>query len=998
MTVTPHAIAGAGAAAAYYAQDNYYAQPQEGPSLWGGQGAEKLGLTGPVSPQAFEAVLEGRLPGDIVIGGNAEGKRSPGFELTFSPPKTVSLVALIGGDARVIAAHDRAVASTMQWVEERFATARAGKGGAQSVPTGNLLYAAFRHDLSRGLDPQLHTHVVIANATQRTDGAWRALHNGAIWRKASLIGSAYHAQLRAELEKAGYRTELTGKHGQFEISGFSRQTVMEFSGRRADILAKAGELGLSSPQAMEAVALRTRTGKDAGDAAVARVLWAEKARESVAEIHAVVAEATGRAARPRALLETVRAWGEAVLERVTRAFGPRPEPLLQGAEGVRKGADLAAAYSVAAGVRHLSEREASFGRLALVQAALDFAGSGATVRGVEARIAALEQGGVLIAGKAGTAHGQRLTTRDLLQTERALVHSVRAAVGSGQVVVAPDMARGTLLDAAAGMGITLSGEQERAALSLLSGSNAIQLVQGDAGTGKSTLFALVDQVARQAGREMLVLVPQNKLIEDLAGKGLAVRSLESVLQAHGNRGGRARVDEAARALLGGRIVVLEEASMVSSRQMAGLFALAERAGVAKLALVGDAAQIGPVEAGRAFALLQEQGAPTERLSENRRQQTDQLREAAALARAGDIAGVFTVLAEKVIESSDPARSAAEQYLALSSEDRARTAILTSGHVLREAVLDHLRESLLARGELGDIALTLRSWDSLNLTREQTREIAYWAEGMRLDIHTPQAGLTRGSYEVALVDRSHRIVELTRDGTSIAFDPADLHPSGRGASLSVPGEIEVRAGDRLLFTASDRERDVANGTQAQCVAIDGDHIALRIGDRMLDLAPGDPLGERLGHAAVLNMHRAQGLTVDQAITVMSSHDTLLNSESLHYVLQTRAREDVTLHTDDRDALREAITEHPGEVAHAHDLAPELAQANGERFDARTGELLESSGSVAHDSVAELKATLAALTIQSSQQGPAQTRELPERQIELSRGGGKGEPEIDFGMEM
>lgn len=204
--------------------------------------------------------------------------------------------------------------------------------------TGNLVYAAFRHDLSRNLDPQLHTHVVIANATQRPDGAWRAPHNVAIWRQASLIGAAYHAELR---------TELTGKHDQFEISGISRETVMEFSGRRADILAKAEALGLSSPQAMEAVALRTRTGKDAGDAAMARVLWAEKGQASGAEIHAVVGEAASRAARPR-------------------------------------GAELAAAYSVAAGVRHLAEREASFGRTALVRAALGLVGSGTTARGVEA--------------------------------------------------------------------------------------------------------------------------------------------------------------------------------------------------------------------------------------------------------------------------------------------------------------------------------------------------------------------------------------------------------------------------------------------------------------------------------------------------------------------------------------------------------------------------------------------------------------------------------------
>jgi hypothetical protein len=218
-------------------------------------------------------------------------------------------------------------------------------------------------------------------------------------------------------------------------------------------------------------------------------------------------------------------------------------------------------------------------------------------------------------------------------------------------------------------------------------------------------------------------------------------------------------------------------------------------------------------------------------------------------------------------------------------------------------------------------------------------------------------------------------------------------------LSVPGEIEVRAGDRLLFTATDHERYVNNGTQAQCVAIEGDHVSLQVGDRKLELLPGDGLRDRLGHAAVLNMHRAQGLTVDQAITVMSSQDTLLNSESLHYVLQTRAREDMTLHTDDRESLREAIAEHPGEVAHALDLAPELAPADGEHFDGRTGELLEGrKGSLFQDSVAALQASLAALTIQSDQQAASKARELPERQIELSRGIGKSEPQIDFGRGM
>lgn len=1005
MTVSPHAIAGAGAAAAYYAQDNYYTAGQEGPSHWGGAGAEKLGLKGTVSAAVFESVLEGRLPGGPTISGDGTGKRSPGFDLTFSPAKSVSLVALVGGDQRVIGAHERAVADTMRWVEQRLATARAGKAGAQSIATGNLVYAVFRHDLSRERDPQLHTHVVIANATQRPDGEWRAIHNRPIWSNAALIGSVYHAHLRAGLEKLGYRTELTGKHGQFEIGGISRQTIMEFSGRRSDILAKASELGLVSPQAMEAIALRTRAAKDVGDAEAARALWAEKADRHGAQIHGVVQEADSRKNRPRTVLDAIRTWGEALLDRVTRAFGPRPEPLLESAEGLRKGADLAAAYSVAAGVRHLSERQASFQHLALVKASLDLAERGATVGDVEARIESLRNHGVLIAGKKGTAHESRLTTRDIQQTERMLVKIAREGVGTGEALVEREPARIHLAEAARGMGITLSAEQENAALALLSGTNAIQIVQGDAGSGKSTLFALVDQVAKQVGREMLVLVPQNKLIEDLAEKGIAVRSLEAVLQSYGNRGGRPRLDEAGRNLLAGKLVILEEASMVSHRQMAGLFAIAQAAGAGKLGLVGDSLQISSPEAGRSLALLQDRGLPTERLSENRRQQTDQLRDAAALARSGDIGGVFAVLGDKVIESDDPALAAARQYLALTAQEREGTAILTSGHLLREAALEHVREGLIANGELGREAVTLRVWDSLNLTREQTRHIAYWAEGMRLYLYSAQAGLARGAYEVALVERSQGLVELVRGDAAFAFDPRDFDPGGKGASLSVPGEIEVREGDRLVFTATDHERGIVSRMQATCTVIDGQALQLAAGDRVVTLAEGDPLREHLGHAAVLNMHRAQGMTVENAITVMSSHDTLLNSESLHYVLQTRAREDLTLHTDDAQGLREAIESHSGDPPHATEIAPELSDREGGRWDPRTGELLETSSFAGiQDIVSELKKSLSAMFAPVNSTPVWQEEKAP-RELQLERERergdrqiGRGEPEIDFGMEM
>lgn len=952
MTVRPAGLAGGGNAAAYYAADNYYTGEQEGPSAWGGEGAAELGLAGHVDGDAFNAALDGRLPGGVVIAAGGDGTRNPGFDLTFNAPKSVSLVALIGGDARVVEAHARAVSATMAWAEARFGQARSGKGG-ETLQPARMVYALFQHDLSRKLDPHLHTHAVVVNAGLRGDGSWVALNNRPLWKQSALIGAAYHAELRLELGKLGYQTEINGKHGQFDILGIPRDVIEAFSARREEILRKAAELGLTSPRAMEQIATRSRDAKQAGDAQAARALWAQKAVVHGPTIRGVT-QAAHDMVRPRSVLNAVRDWGAALVERVTHGFGPKPEPLLRGLDDVRRGGDLASAYAVAAGVRHLGERAASFEHRDVLTASLAMAEKGATVRGIEARIDALRQAGVLIAGPRGGVNADRLTTRDMLATEKTILTAVRAGVGTAAPPMAKGMADAALTHVVEARGVTLAGEQRQAGLAMLAGTDRIQLIQGDAGSGKSFLFETVGRAGAEGGVGLLVLVPQNKLMEEMAGRGLEMRSLASVLQAHGRSNGRARTSETLSTLMAGKIVVLEEASMVSSRQLAGLIDVVWAGGAAKLVLVGDVRQIASPGAGRPFALLQEAGMPTVRLAENRRQQTDTLREAASLAREGRVGDTVALLGDRVCESADPAAAAVAQYLGLPPGERERTALLTSGHVLREAVLDAVRDGLMAEGRLGPDAVTLRAWDNLNLTREELRQSRHWAEGMRLDIYRHQAGLAPGAYTVGATERGTGIVRLDRDGDTRRFDPRSLHHAGQGAALAVPGVIEVREGDRLIFAGDDKARGMTNGTAVTLDRIEGGTLHLSGRDRDHVIAPDDPMRERLGHGAVLNMHRAQGITVDRAITVMDSHDRLLNSQSLYYVLQTRAREDMTLHTDDRVALVAAIESHRGDVPHALDLAPELSPSGGERFDPATGEL--ASAEVAAESAESRDARL------------------------------------------
>ena len=205
-----------------------------------------------------------------------------------------------------------------------------------------------------------------------------------------------------------------------------------------------------------------------------------------------------------------------------------------------------------------------------------------------------------------------------------------------------------------------------------------------------------------------------------------------------------------------------------------------------------------------------------------------------------------------------------------------------------------------------------------------RQFSSYHPGQRLDIFRRQSGigLERGRYDVLGVDSKTKQVEVERDGKTTRFDPSRLPPGSHGLALSVPTDIEIRPGDRLIWTTNNRQLGITNGTQVDVVKIDRGAITLRDATAERTLASDNPLRENLAHGLVLNMHRAQGLTVDRAITVMDSHDRQLNSTSLFYVLASRAREHIGIHVDNKAELAAAIGKHNGEPLNARDLFPEL----------------------------------------------------------------------------
>lgn len=297
LTIKP--IKSAADASLYYsAKDNYYLSDKgelEHATSWYGKGALALGLTGEVSPEIFLQLLEGRLPSGQQLGMvDASGalKHRPGTDITLSAPKSVSLLALVGGDKRLLEVHNKAVRETFAAIEKMAAEARITINGETTFEkTGNLVVSLFQHTTSRELDANLHDHGVILNMTERADGKWRALSSHSkgdkthpdngfrelLYNNQHYFGLIYNSSLAKGTCEVGFDIEVKDRYGNFEIVGLPEDYLKHTSKRRAQIVNRMHEKGFSSSKAAEKANLDTRKNKNEVDTVTLEKIWKKEA-------------------------------------------------------------------------------------------------------------------------------------------------------------------------------------------------------------------------------------------------------------------------------------------------------------------------------------------------------------------------------------------------------------------------------------------------------------------------------------------------------------------------------------------------------------------------------------------------------------------------------------------------------------------------------------------------------------------------------------------------
>jgi conjugative relaxase-like TrwC/TraI family protein len=852
----------------HLSHNDYYTQGETQAGYWIGKGAEHLGLREgeSVGRTEFLRLCDNQDPetGKKLTQLQLSERRIF-FDFTCSAPKSVSILAVTMDDRRILQAHREASDVALKELEA-FAGARVRKNGAmEDRTTANLIGAAFRHTSSRALDPQLHTHFTLFNATyDATEKQWKALQSSGMYDAIRYGTAVYRNELAKRLHGFGYATRETA-HG-FEVAGVEPKIIERFSKRskQRDQAVAREEKRLDRKLTKDEISnvvhkSRPKKLKDASEEEVRGQQLDELGFFEKRGLKKLIAEASGVAWKPQTMEERVHL-GQAVQYAEAHVFSRQsvaPEHALFEAALVK-----------------------GCGQVELPEVKQAFRQNREFVRVVED-------------GRA------EVSTRTILNAELKLLRTVNEGVGTVRPL-APRF-EGPL---------HLSADQRSALGHVFYSEDRITGFRGLAGTGKTTTLKEFGRVVAQVDHEAVFLAPTTGAVDVLRKDGFkGAMTLAKLLT---DPEAQAKVSQKS-------VLVLDEAGAVGTVDMQRLFDLAQNRG-ARVVLSGDTGQHAAVAQGDALRLIEEHSRYRFAvMGEIRRQTKETFRQAVKLAAEQEPGAAFKLLQREgaVVESlTDQGREgqrlynqAAEAYL--TATDAGKTALLISptwGEIA--AVTEVLRERLKERGAVSKKDETRQVFDSLGWTDAQKGLVSHYEPGLQVRFVKKTEQFKAGEIaEVAEV--SGRTVTLRAPGgKTVAF-----HPSRSPASFEVgeARELAVASGDWLLLQANAKAgaQTFTNGERVQVASVGRDGIGLKDG-RMLP-----PSYRTFNYGYAVTSHAAQGKTVDVGLFVASSRSFAAVSRESFYVGISRAKEKVTVFTDDAATLQKRVQD-----AHTRKAALEL----------------------------------------------------------------------------
>lgn len=894
-------------AARYYTRGDYYEKGALEPGQWGGEGAGRLGLAGTVEKTELERVLDGNLgPHETTAwdGKKLPGERTTGFDFTFSPPKSVSIMALVAGDKRIIELQKEASAAGMAYIEKHAAVrVRTPDSGIETKATANLVFASFTETTSRELDPQLHTHNPIANASYDRDReGWYAIHWKETMKALKAADKVALAHMALGLQRLGYGLDIDQQKGTFEISGQDpklRDGLSKANNTMKEWLSSNGEVGWDERREHYK---KNRAKKQKGDGKTLEARWREEVREGF--------EKGTWANSPQEL------------DKMRDAAVARP------IEVDREDTKRALNYATQKHIGH----EAVVPERLIVESALSF-GMGKVDRdSLHLEIVRQIKSGDLLRPTEKTAEGPLLyplTTDDMYRVEKAFRSEMKKGRGKVSMLTSEkdaDKALDKFRIKSGDQEHPLNDDQKAAAKLVLTTKDRFTVIQGTAGAGKSEMVSAI--MSATPRRSHLGVAPTGQALKELHDKtGIKTMTVQRLVMT------------SARDVMPGTIVYADEASMNDSRIAAKLARLA-RDRRFRLITIGDRDQLPAIGAGRPHEESLEAAGSVARLDKSMRQRDgSQASLVAATVKAGQewqrigmrppelrsgprgenpFAYLATVMGDGLREftGDDPektrgkiAEAAAQAFVEDRSEGKGP--ILVLDNKIRRTINEKVRNKLVAEGKLDNdkskaaTVLVAQRRDEAdkgqNFAYEKGDILVFNVAAAKYVINKGErfrlTGKTaKGSLELESLDRKgrYRTIDVQK-------------ANSKSIGVFRPETRQVTLGDLITTTA--KMGEVANASSGRVSKI-------RDGRLTFEDAKGRSTTINLerdqhwDHGYALTFQKAQGATMENARVVLLSSDAQLASAKTLNSAVTRARENVELYTDDAKAAIDKIAGRAG----------------------------------------------------------------------------------------
>lgn len=900
MNVTP------AGAKSYYSTADYYVEGQELPGVWRGLGAERLGLSGNVEREAWDALCDNL---DLATGKTLtqrqNSNRRVGYDFNFHVPKSVSLVYSLTEDERILDAFRESVGETMTAMEAEMKTRVRAGGRNEDRTTGNMAWGEFVHFTARPVDgvpdPHLHAHCFVFNTTyDDAEGRWKAGQFADLKRDGPFFEAMFHSKLSGRMAELGYPIELT-KRG-WGIAGVPEKTWRKFSRRTALIGEKAKEKEILDSAKKDELGARTRERKrDDLSLPALREIWRQRlsaeelraiqAISDSAKERAVEEERTRVAAQDKDLAATKGESAICMDEATKREAKQTSDDLtIVATDSENRVADVLDAPEGIGKPAAIIKQQSTIGMSDEVhlQKAVDLAlqhcfERSAVVSERTAQAEALKRS----YGKAGLEDVKReLAGRQLLKIDRegrTFVTSREVLDEESRMIDFARRGRGTCRPLGSQLHKFrcewLNADQRRAVRHVLTSPDRVMLIRGAAGVGKTTMMQEAAEALQDGGHQVFAFAPSADASRgELRSQGFANADTVARLLVD------AKMQEQAR----GQVLWIDEAGLIGSRTMGQIFELADRID-ARVILSGDRKQHGSVERGAPLRLLETHAGLVSAEIKEIQRQSGEYKQAVRALSEGRVEDAFRKLDRMNAIREVPT---GQRYKAIASDyvdalEKGSALVVSPTHAEGERITAEIRDLLKKDGRLSGKDRERNTLVNANFTEADRSDPMCYRPDDVLVFHQNAKGFKKG--------QTVRVSDLPK----LPLDQAARFQVFR------PRKLRLARGDVIRIThngkSADGKHELANGSLFTVKEIDS------AGN--IELKNGWTIARDFGHVAhgyVVTSHASQGKSVDRVLIGQSAESWPASSREQFYVSVSRGKKSATIYTDDKAELLDAVS--------------------------------------------------------------------------------------------